>query len=502
MTAEWIAERIAENALKVIWTVTITKTIILPVSPDITKKKLNYIERLSARVTYAVTLYLDIIIKNDITKLSEANKYQEFIARKTGLSSAFVQCARDRALEMYRSYKKLHKEWLKKVKKLEKAVEKAKSRNKSKVRKLEKKLKRLKERKPSLLVVRRKQPIFFDNRIGAIVFSNCRKFKVWAKISTLKKYETIYIPLITYPYADKHLKWKIKGFRLLYNYRLRRWEVHVTVEKEVKVHIKSYAGADLGMKRLAYIRQIGGENRVLSFPKENYDYNYDYDFFKRMHELNNRIAKLQRKGKTKALKKLKHKRRNVARDFRRKLAREIASQVTNTIIFVGHPKNVRDEHFKGNGSRNLRKRVNRWAFKEFGELLVLKLKENGNYAELIGESWSTKTCCICDSRNTIVNDRDFHCKDCNASIDRDDNGQANILKKGLKKKRVYEAVWPVLLQQLKAAAGLVNNTASTAEAGAAVTRPEVEDDGAGKALEPITSLRRVSPPVEEGCPPF
>ena len=64
------AERMAENALKVISKVTITKTIILPVSPDITKKKLNYIERLSARVTYAVTLYLDIIIKNDITKLS------------------------------------------------------------------------------------------------------------------------------------------------------------------------------------------------------------------------------------------------------------------------------------------------------------------------------------------------------------------------------------------------------------------------------------------------
>ena len=419
------AEGIAENALKVIWTATITKTIIMPVSPDITKKKLNYIERLSARVTYAVTLYLDIIIKNDITKLSEANKYQEFIARKTELSSAFVQCARDRALEMYRSYKKLHKEWLKKVKKLEKAIEKAKSKNKNEVRKLEKKLERLKDREPSLPTMRRKQPIFFDCRIGAIVFSNCKKFRAWAKISTLKKYETIYIPLITYPYADKHLKWKIKGFRLLYNYRLRRWEVHVVAEKEVKVHIRSYAGADLGMKRLAYIRQLGGENRVLSFPKEN------YDFFKRMHELNNRIAKLQRKGKTKALKRLKHKRRNVARDFRRKLAKEIASQVTNTMIFVGHPRNVRDEHHKGNGHRNLRKRVNRWAFKEFGELLVLKLKENGNYAELIGESWSTKTCCICGSRNTAVNDRDFHCKNCKADLDRDDNGQANILKLSL-----------------------------------------------------------------------
>jgi len=59
----WMAERMAENALKVIKTVTIIKTIILPVSPEITKKKLNYIEKLSARVTYAVSLYLDILIK-------------------------------------------------------------------------------------------------------------------------------------------------------------------------------------------------------------------------------------------------------------------------------------------------------------------------------------------------------------------------------------------------------------------------------------------------------
>ena len=141
----WMAGRMAENALKVIKTVTIIKTIILPVSPEITKKKLNYIEKLSARVTYAVSLYFDILIKNDIITLSEANKYQEVVAKKTGLSSAFVQCARDRALEIYKSYKKLHREWLKKAKRLEKAVEKAKG-NKSKVRKLEKKLGRLKER--------------------------------------------------------------------------------------------------------------------------------------------------------------------------------------------------------------------------------------------------------------------------------------------------------------------------------------------------------------------
>jgi putative transposase len=284
-----------------------------------------------------------------------------------------------------------------------------------------------------------------------------------------------------------HLK-EIKGFRLLYNYHLKRWEVHVVVEKEKEVSIKSFAGIDLGMKRLAYIRQLG-ENRVLSFPKE------DYDFFHRMHVLNNRIARLQRLGKIKALKKLRNKRRNIARDFRWKLAKEVSSQITNTMLFVGYPKHLRDSHYKGNGNRNLRKRVNRWAFKEFGDILILKLKER-NYAELIGEAYSTKTCCICGSRKTEINDRDFHCQSCGINLDRDENGAINILKKGLKKNRAYEVVWPVLLQQLKAA-GLVNHTA---EAGAAVTQPLSVDDRV-KALEHTTSLRRASP-VGVGCPPF
>ena len=114
---------------------------------------------------------------------------------------------------------------------------------------------------------------------------------------------------------------------------------------------------------------------------------------------------------------------------------------------------------------------------------------NENYAELIGEAYSTKTCCICDSRKSIVKDRSFYCKKCKAKLDRDDNGATNILKKGLKKKGVYEVVWPVLLRQLKAVAGLNHTT----EVGAVVTQPEVVDDRAEKALEPTTSLQRGSP---------
>lgn len=283
-------------------TTTIQKTVKLPVSHEITKRKLDRIERLSARLTYAISLYLDIVIEKGITTRKEANAYQKTIAERTGLTSAFIQCARDRALEMYRSYKRLHEKWKKRVEELKKSLERARAKeNKNGIRKLERKLKRMMDREPSPPSVNRKQPIFFDRRIGEIVFSTCKKFRVWAKISTLRRHETIYIPLLTYPYANRHLKWKIKGFKLIYNYNLRRWEVHVTIEKEVEVHVKGYAGIDLGMKRLAYVKQVSeGENRVLSIPKEDH-----HHFFRRMHELNNRIARLQRLKKIKVLKKLK-----------------------------------------------------------------------------------------------------------------------------------------------------------------------------------------------------
>jgi len=103
-----------------------------------------------------------------------------------------------------------------------------------------------------------------------------------------------------------------------------------------------------------------------------------------MKELNNRIAKLQRLGKKRALKKLRHKRRNLALDFRRKLAAEFSRQFSNAII-IGLPKT--SEMNKGSGNKKLRKRINRWAFREFAEILKLKLMENGNLAIIVNE-WS------------------------------------------------------------------------------------------------------------------
>ncbi len=92
-----------------------------------------------------------------------------------------------------------------------------------------------------------------------------------------------------------------------------------------------------------------------------------------------------RLGKKKPLKKLRNKRRNYALDFRRRIAAEFAKQFNNSVVFIGLPKNIRNEHYKGSDNRKLRKRINRWAFREFAELLKLKLMENGNVAIIINE---------------------------------------------------------------------------------------------------------------------
>lgn len=72
------------------------KTIKIPISDKITKEKLEKLNRLTARITYGVQLFLDRIIENDITIVREAEKFRKEIESITGLPSAFAQACRDK----------------------------------------------------------------------------------------------------------------------------------------------------------------------------------------------------------------------------------------------------------------------------------------------------------------------------------------------------------------------------------------------------------------------
>ena len=235
----------------------------------------------------------------------------------------------------------------------------------------------------------------------------------------------------------------------------------------------------MGINRPAVISKVGEDNRVILIMKDERWKPY----YLKLKRLNNRIAKLQRIEKIKALKKLKNKRRNLLLDIRRKMAGEIAKEFKDrdTYVFIGYPKWIRENNEKGNGKGKLRKMIHRWAFKEFGEMILQKVRETGGDGKLIGEKWTTHRCPVCGSKKVTVEDRYFKCKECGLEADRDVVGSANILLKGLKN-LCHVRRMQMLMPRM---------------AGAVVTQPEVWMMGlkAEEVPEHTTSL-------QGGCPPF
>jgi len=210
---------------------------------------------------------------------------------------------------------------------------------------------------------------------------------------------------------------------------LKRYEVHVVIEKEVMPVLKSITGIDLGLKRLAtaVACDSDGEGNVILFKKEDYK-----KFFIHMRQLNNRIARLKRLGKYVVVKKLYGKRLNYAKDFRRKLAIDIAEHLTGSLVIIGYPDKVRNCHYKGSGHRRNRKRVNHWAFKDCADRIAMAVLVRDGVSLVINEWWTTHRCSMCGSRKVEVKDRAFGCLKCGFIADRDVNAAFNILLDAIK----------------------------------------------------------------------
>lgn len=423
----------------------VQKTLKLPVG-ELTKAKLNVLDRLTARLTYAMQLWLEVIRRERAASRSKIEWHRKEIQAQTGLNAAFAQATRDRALWMWRSYRALHREWAWRVHKLERYL--AQTNDPRFRRKLEHKLYRLRRSEPSEPTITRKVSVMFDQRIGRIERSQKAKhFGLWARISTLKLREILELPLHSYPYADKYLRsheWSTKSFQLVRNYRLKRWEVHVVVEKDVTPQApRSIVGVDLGMRKLETAVRIdaGGIRDPVCVEKEEHGW-----FFKRMHELNNRVAKLQRLEKWDALKRLRNRRRNLAEDFRRKLACEfVAGLKKSDVVAIGIPERIRDElGYKGSGNRTQRKRLNRWSFKRQAWWIRNKALERGIVAVELNERGTTHRCYLDGSKMVNLEDRMLRCTSCGLEIDRDANGAINIALKVLSDEGVLQGLGAVV----------------------------------------------------------
>jgi len=222
----------------------VVKTVKIPVHYATTKRKLDILNRLTARLTYGVHLWSRIIEVNDIRTRGGVRKreFEQEVREQTGLGAAFVQCCADTALWMWRSYWKLHREWARAVKLAQREGD-------------ERWLRKLMKREPKPPFsngLRHKIPIWFDYRIGSLEESKAIKLTPHLiRISTLKRGERITILLNP---AEYHLnlfgRSEAKSFQIVK--RGRKFYVHVKVEHEVQDQpTRAVRGVDLGVKRSA-----------------------------------------------------------------------------------------------------------------------------------------------------------------------------------------------------------------------------------------------------------
>jgi len=396
----------------------VQKTVKVPIHYATTKNKLNMLGRLTARLTYAVKLWSEVIERHRIRTRQELQRleYQHFVRERTRLSTGFVQQCGNQALWMWESYRELHSRW-------GRAVEKARARGNKQW------LHKLLERKPSKPFQGknsgRKIPIRFDYRTGEVERSERAKLSsLLIRISTLKKHEKLVIFLNPSKYHLNLLERReIRDFQMVKHGG--KYYIHIVVQYEVKDKpIQAVRGVDLGIRRSAATVLLHPDR-----PLRREDFSVIEDGLKkqRLNQLNEQVAELQWAKKWKALRKMRGKRRRVAEYYDRLIAKRIADISSGCIVSIGYPKWIKYENYRGNGKRKLRRLMTKWTYGRITSYVREECVERGIKVLESNERWSSITCHRCGSRNTErLMQSVIHCYNCGLTYNADFNAAINI----------------------------------------------------------------------------
>ena len=394
----------------------VVKTVPIPVHYALTKRKLRILDSLTARLSYGICLWSQLIKRNQLRgTCAERDRSAKEFQEQTELPAAMVQCCYDTAKWAWRSYRQLHREWSLKV---------AEARRTHDDRWLLKLLKR-EPQKPFSNGVQHKIPIWFDERIGTLEPSRRMKLVPWvARISTLRKGKKITIPLNP---AKYHLgllqKGQLKSFQLIK--RNGRYYVHVKVEFRVPDQpVHAVRGVDLGVKRSMASVMLRPNQ-----PPRSSDFTTIRDGLKQeqLNRLNRRVAELQKARKWAPLKRIRHKRLHVSEYYDRLAAKRVAATSQNCLVAVGYPKGIKHKNYRGNGKPKLRRALARWSYGRAIRYIQEECAEQGIRTEAPDELWSSRTCHRCGSRHTErLTQSLFHCWNCELWYNADYNAAINI----------------------------------------------------------------------------
>jgi transposase len=400
----------------------VQKSLKIPVHYDATKTKQNILDRLTARITCCIRLISELITEETkidrptIRSIVKTNS----IASKTGLSAGFVDQSIDKVIWSWKSYKKLHKQWERRVKSVEERVASA-SDEKERVKR-EKSLEKLIRKEPSKPTFQDKTSCRIDYRTGKIEWSSGKLTPLWMHISTLEKGSTIDVPLNPSSYHLNQLKdAEIDDFEIIKHGRKYYVHISITKEREDKP-ISSIGGIDQGLNRSIAVvllsEPIPREELLLDAAKRDLLDKYDVI-----------IASLQEAEKWDRLRDLRNKRHNVSGYHDWCVANQVADFTEGSLIAIGNSR-FRQTQYKGNGMPKLRKRIGKWSYGRQREFIVLKRAERGYPTELKDEYGTSRECHLCGSLLTTRKWGDGYsyilCHSCGAKEDADINAAYNI----------------------------------------------------------------------------
>jgi putative transposase len=386
------------------------RTIKIPIHYNLTKSKLSKLDKLTARLSYGVQLFLETIKKEELYTRTTLTPFENQVRNKTKLSSAFVQQCKDKAIWMYKSYKKQYQKW----------------QNKCKYTKGKYKLKLLK-REPSFPTTKQSR-VRLDYRTATIKKLDLNLSKLWLNISTLKKHNKILIPLNPAIYHLNSLG-RIIDCELV---KRDKYYLHITCEYHIsRQSIKNIRSIDLGINRSVTTVLLTPETNQIKILKEK-------EKKHKIEKLDNLISKLQNKGNYKKLKQIREKRKNFIEDQERKLAKYIATISQESLVAIGYPKGIKYGLYKGNGNKKLRKKINKWAYNRIINYITQACEKQGIEAIRIDEYNTSKLCSQCQSKDTKRPYKNnyslFKCKNCGKIMNSDVNACYNIARRAIKNK--------------------------------------------------------------------
>ncbi len=404
----------------------VKKSLKIPVHYDATNSKIGILDRLTARITYGIMLISGLLDKNtklDRTTIRKLVRNSN-IAELTGLSYGFRDQCIDKVLWSWKSYKKLHKVWERKIARIEEKLASLTEEDddKKKKAKLEARLSKLLESEPSQPMFNEKTSCRLDYRTGKVEQGRGKFSPLWIHISTLKKGKTTNVPLNPSQYHLNELNnAEIDDFEIIKHGK--KYYVHITITKVIEDKpISSIGGIDQGLnKTIAVVlltNPIPREELLLDAAKRELLDKYDAI-----------VASLQEAQKWDKLRELRNKRENVAIYHDWCLANKVAEFTEGSLIAIGNTRFMQTQ-FRGNGMPKLRKRIGKWSYGRQRTFIALKRAERGYPTELRDEYRTSRECHCCHSLLTTRKWGDGYsyilCHSCGAKEDADLNAAYNI----------------------------------------------------------------------------